>query len=142
MITVDDSPWARRPGGYGQTEVGGMLTANLTGDATIGSHGRPPAIVGLRIVDPADREVPDGETGELVVRGPVVMRGYWNRPEENERRFRGGWYHTNDLARREADGTITFVGPKTRLVKCGSRTSIRSRSSSASPRTPVSPPAR
>ena len=40
------------------------------------------------------------------------MNGYWNRPEETARRFRNGWHHTNDLGRREADGSITFVGPE------------------------------
>jgi long-chain acyl-CoA synthetase len=45
------------------------------------------------------------------------MNGYWNRPEENAQRARGGWHHTNDLGRREVDGSITFVGPKTRMIK-------------------------
>jgi long-chain acyl-CoA synthetase len=45
------------------------------------------------------------------------MNGYWNRPEETARRFRNGWHHTNDLGRRELDGSLTFVGPKTRLIK-------------------------
>lgn len=45
------------------------------------------------------------------------MSGYWNRPEENERRQRSGWHHTRDLGRREADGSITFIGPKTRMIK-------------------------
>jgi long-chain acyl-CoA synthetase len=74
-------------------------------------------VVQIRIVDEDGVEVPDGETGEIVVRGPTVMNGYWNRPEENERRRRGGWHHTNDVGRREADGTISFVGPKTRMIK-------------------------
>jgi long-chain acyl-CoA synthetase len=45
------------------------------------------------------------------------MNGYWNRPEVNAERLRGGWHHTNDLGRRESDGTFTFVGPKTRMIK-------------------------
>jgi long-chain acyl-CoA synthetase len=45
------------------------------------------------------------------------MNEYWNRPEENALRARNGWHHTNDLGRREADGTITFVGPKGRMIK-------------------------
>ena len=117
MITVDTSPWARHPGGYGQTEVMGMLTFNTLAESPIGSHGRPSPVVQVRVVDPDDREVPDGETGEIVARGPTVMNGYWNRPEENERRRRGGWHHTNDLGRRESDGTITFIGPATRMIK-------------------------
>jgi long-chain acyl-CoA synthetase len=74
-------------------------------------------VVRVRIVDPDDREVPLGETGEIVARGATVMNGYWNRPDLNEVRRRNGWHHTNDLGRREVDGTITFVGPKTRMIK-------------------------
>jgi len=117
MITVDTSPWARHPGGYGQTEVMGMLTFNTLAHAPIGTHGRPSPVVQVRIVDPDDHELRVGETGEIVARGPTVMNGYWNRPEENVRRQRGGWHHTNDLGRREADGTITFIGPATRMIK-------------------------
>lgn len=117
MITLDSSPMARHPGGYGQTEVTGMLTFNVLADATIGSHGRAAPGVQVRIFDSDDVEVPDGETGEIVARGPTVMNGYWNRPEETARRLRGGWHHTNDLGRREADGSLTFIGPRTRLIK-------------------------
>ncbi|HEV3133199.1 MAG TPA: AMP-binding protein [Acidimicrobiia bacterium] len=117
MITVDTSPWARHPGGYGQTEVMGMLTFNTLAHSPIGTHGRPSPVVQVRIVDPDDHELPIGETGEIVARGPTVMNGYWNRPEENARRRRGGWHHTTDLGRREADGTITFIGPATRMIK-------------------------
>jgi long-chain acyl-CoA synthetase len=45
------------------------------------------------------------------------MNGYWNRPDENARRQRNGWHHTSDLGRRETDGTITFIGPVTRMIK-------------------------
>ncbi|MGZ4800772.1 MAG: AMP-binding protein [Acidimicrobiia bacterium] len=117
MITVDTSPMARNPGGYGQTEVTGMLTFNVLADETIGTHGRAAPGVQVRIFDPDDVEVPDGETGEIVARGPTVMNGYWNRPAETASRLRGGWHHTNDLGRRESDGSLTFVGPKTRLIK-------------------------
>jgi acyl-CoA synthetase (AMP-forming)/AMP-acid ligase II len=117
MITVDTSPWALHPGGYGQTEVMGMLTFNTLAQSPIGTHGRPSPVVQVRIVDPDDRELPAGETGEIVARGPTVMNGYWNRPDENARRQRGRWHHTNDLGRREADGTITFIGPATRMIK-------------------------
>jgi long-chain acyl-CoA synthetase len=117
MITVDSSPWAKRPGGYGQTEVMGMLTLNAWGASGTGSHGRPSPMVQVRIVDPDGNEVPEGETGEIVARGPTVMNGYWNRDAINRERQLGGWHHTNDLGRREADGSITFVGPRTRIVK-------------------------
>ena len=117
MTTPDDSAWAQRPAGYGQTEVGGMATLNAIGDPGMGSHGRPSPMVTVRIVDDTDIEVAAGEVGEIVVRGPTVMAGYWNRPELNAERRRGGWHHTNDLGRREPDGSISFIGPMTRIIK-------------------------
>ena len=117
MITVDQSPWGRHPAGYGQTEVMGMLTFNAIGGPAAGAHGRPSPLVQVRIVDPDGNEVPPGETGEIVARGPAVMNGYLNRDELNAQRQAGGWHHTNDLGRREPDGSITFIGPKTRIVK-------------------------
>lgn len=117
MITVDDSPWAVKPAGFGQTEVMGMLTYNAVGGDCAGSAGRASPLVRVRIVDPDGEEVPAGETGEIVAAGPQVMSGYRNRPEETARRQAGGWHHTNDLGRREADGSISFVGPKGRIIK-------------------------
>jgi long-chain acyl-CoA synthetase len=117
MVTVDTSPWARRPAGYGQTEVMGMLTFNALGQGGTGTSGRPSPLVQVRIVDPDGREVPVGETGEIVARGPTISDGYWRRPEINAPRQAGGWWHTNDLGRREKDGSISFIGPKTRIVK-------------------------
>ncbi len=117
MITVDDSPWGTHPAGYGQTEVTGMLTFNALGVGTEGTSGRPSPWVEMRIVDPEGVDVPVGETGEIVARGPIVTNGYHARPELNEERFRGGWWHTGDLGRRHADGSLTFVAPLTRIVK-------------------------
>ncbi|GAA3444998.1 AMP-binding protein [Planomonospora venezuelensis] len=120
MTTVDDSPWCRsKMGGYGQTEVGGMLTfLGLAPDAA-GFAGRPSPLVQVRILAPDGSEVPPGETGEICARGKSLFSGYFNRPELNEARSRGGWHHTGDLGRREADGTITFVGPRLRMIKSG-----------------------
>jgi long-chain acyl-CoA synthetase len=117
MITVDDSPWAVKPAGFGQTEVMGMLSYNAVGGDCLGSAGRPSPLVRVRIVDPDGVEVPVGETGEIVAAGPQVMSGYRNRAEETARRQAGGWHHTNDLGRRESDGSLSFVGPKGRLIK-------------------------
>jgi long-chain acyl-CoA synthetase len=111
------APWEQRPGGYGQTEVVGMLTFAALGADAAGGFGRTSPLMQMRIVDPDDNEVAPGDVGEIVCRGPLVMNGYWNRPEETARRFRNGWHHTNDLGRREADGSLTFVGPKTRMIK-------------------------
>lgn len=117
MVTVDSSPWGRHPAGYGQTEVTGMLTYNALGIGSAGTSGRPSPLAQVRVVDPDGQEVDRGETGEIVVRGPIVTDGYHRRPELNAERTRGGWWHTGDLGRREADGSITFVAPLTRIVK-------------------------
>jgi len=116
MITVDESQWGRHPAGYGQTEVMGLATFNALGPAT-GSHGRPPPYVRIAVLDPQGTELPPGETGEIAVRGPTVMNGYFRRPEINSARQAGGWHHTNDLGRIEEDGSLSFIGPKTRLIK-------------------------
>jgi long-chain acyl-CoA synthetase len=117
VTSADPSPWARRPGGYGQTELVGMVTFSCLGLDAAGTHGRPSPLAQVRIVDEEDVDVPNGSVGEIVVRGPTVMAGYWNRPDENARRRRGGWHHTHDLGRREPDGSLSFIGPKTRLIK-------------------------
>ena len=117
MVQVDDSPWGQHPAGYGQTEATGMLTFNALGIGSAGSSGRSSPWVQVRIVDPEGNEVPDGETGEIVARGRVLTTGYLGRPELNAERTRSGWWHTSDLGRREADGSITFVAPLTRIVK-------------------------
>ncbi len=117
MITVDTSPWALKPAGFGQTEVMGMLTYNAVGGDCIGGAGRPSVLAAVRIVAPDGNEVAPGETGEIVARGPQMMTAYRNRAEETERRQTGGWHHTGDLGRREVDGSLSFVGPKGRLIK-------------------------
>jgi long-chain acyl-CoA synthetase len=116
MITVDESPRAQRRGGYGQTEVMGLVTFGALGP---GADGRswPSPFAQVRVVDPHGTDVPAGEVGEIVVRGPTVMVGYHRRDDENRRRTRDGWHHTTDLGRREPDGSITFIGPMTRIVK-------------------------
>jgi long-chain acyl-CoA synthetase len=118
MVGPDRSAWGRDPGGYGQTETMGMATFNLLGRGA-GTHGRPSPLVQVRVVDEHDGELPPGEVGEIVVRGVTVMNGYWNRPEVNEARARGGWHHTNDLGRYEPDGTFSFIAPKGRMLKSG-----------------------
>jgi long-chain acyl-CoA synthetase len=117
MVQVDDSPWGVHPAGYGQTEATGMLTFNALGIGSAGSSGRPSPWVQVRIVDPEGDDVPDGETGEILARGRVLTNGYHDRTDLNAERTRGGWWHTNDLGKREVDGSITFVAPLTRIVK-------------------------
>jgi long-chain acyl-CoA synthetase len=117
MITPDTSAWAQYPGGYGQTELVGMVTFAALGAGATGMHGRTSPLMQTRVVDADDNELPPGEVGEICARGPLVMNGYWNRPDETARRFRNGWHHTHDLGRREADGSLTFIGPATRMIK-------------------------
>ncbi|MCU1426290.1 MAG: AMP-dependent synthetase [Actinomycetia bacterium] len=119
LVGSDTSPWGRRAGGYGQTEAMGMVTFNLLARDGIGTHGRPSPLVQLRVEDEHGNEVEAGEVGEIAVRGSTVMCGYWDRAELNAHRSRDGWHHTNDLGRFEADGTFTFVGPKSRMLKSG-----------------------
>ena len=116
-LPPDNSAWARCTGGFGQTELAGLCVLNAYGGKGIGNSGRPTPLCRVRIVDPEGREVPTGETGEITVRGDNVHLGYWNRPERNAARFRNGWWHTTDLGRLEADGTIEFLGTMTRMIK-------------------------
>lgn len=117
MVTVDDTGWGRRPYGYGQTETMGYATFSALGPAGAGGTGRPSAMTSIAILDEAGNEVPAGETGEIAVKGFTVSPGYWNRPDLNAARYQKGWRRTNDLGRRETDGTLSFVGPKGRLIK-------------------------
>ncbi len=120
LVTEDTSPWGRAPYGYGQTEVTSLLTACAIGPAgSLGEHGRALPGTEVRIVDEEMNDVPDGEPGEIVARGPTMMVGYHRRPDLTDHRRRGGWHHTTDLGRREADGSITFLGPLARLIKSG-----------------------
>jgi acyl-CoA synthetase (AMP-forming)/AMP-acid ligase II len=103
--------------GYGQTELAGAVTYVDPGRPCLGKAGRPGPLARVEVVDPTGRRLPPGEVGELVVRGPMVMCGYHRRPELTDARGRGGWHHTGDLGRREADGSLSFVAPMTRIIK-------------------------
>jgi len=73
----------------------------------------------VRLLDDAGREVPVGEIGEICVRGPLVMQGYWNKPEETARALRHGWLYTGDMARRDADGFIYIVDRSKDMIISG-----------------------
>jgi long-chain acyl-CoA synthetase len=122
-VATDDSRHCREGGGmgygYGQTEVTGMPVVGGYGGKGRGNAGRPSPLTTVRILDPGGQECPVGEAGEICVRGDTVHLGYWNRPEINAHRFRFGWWHTTDLGRREPDGTISFLGTMTRMIKSG-----------------------
>ena len=106
--------WQARTGrpiyqGYGLTETSPLTNVNLPGRHRIGSVGKCVPGVRVRIMDAADREVPPGEWGEICFRGRGVMLGYWNRPEESAQALRGGWLHTGDIGRLDADGYLFIV---------------------------------
>ncbi|MGI9332339.1 MAG: class I adenylate-forming enzyme family protein, partial [Gammaproteobacteria bacterium] len=73
----------------------------------------------VRLVDEADRDVPDGTPGELAMRGPTLFSGYWRNDEANRHDFRGGWFHMGDVFVRNADGTLDFVDRVKYLIKTG-----------------------
>ncbi len=94
---------------YGLSEASPIVTINPFGKSRPGSIGT--VIPGLqwRIVDPNNNDVHEGETGELIVKGPNVMLGYWNLEDATEEALRGGWLHTNDVVRADSDGYIYIV---------------------------------
>ena len=73
----------------------------------------------VRLVDAEDNEVPDGQPGELCMRGPTMFSGYWQAPETNEKDFRGGWFHMGDVFVRNPDGTLDFVDRLKYMIKSG-----------------------
>jgi long-chain acyl-CoA synthetase len=119
MVSPDTSRMAGSRTFYGQTELMGLVLFGVIGEPPSGASARPFPLAQVRILGPDGKELGTGETGEIVVRGPMVMNGYENRRELTRQRQRGVWHHTSDLGRREADGSITFIGPMTRLIKSG-----------------------
>ncbi len=106
--------------GYGPTECAPVLTVNPPlGVRKIGSVGPAIPQVELRIVDEDGRPLPVGEVGEIVARGPNVMKGYLNRPRETAEVLRDGWYYTGDLGRVDTDGYYYIVDRKTDLILVG-----------------------
>jgi acyl-CoA synthetase (AMP-forming)/AMP-acid ligase II len=97
--------------GYGLTEAGPMALMLDESDALrkLGSAGLPPMFVDVRIArsDLSDAEA--GEVGEILVRGPNVMRGYWRRPEDSEAALAQGWLHTGDAGRMDEEGYVYVV---------------------------------
>jgi len=108
---------------YGQTE-GGVIAVNPRDSIREGSMGLPLRTVQVRIVDPSGNDVPEGATGEVVLRSPALCCGYWNDPQATACLLRDGWLCTGDLARRDADGRLWFRGrAKQIIVRAGSNIS-------------------
>jgi long-chain acyl-CoA synthetase len=103
--------------GYGLTESSPVLTFNpLGGTIKDGTIGMPVPSTVVRCVDEAGDPVPDGQPGELVARGPQIMQGYWQRPEETAETLRDGWLHTGDIAEIDEDGYFKIVDRKKDMV--------------------------
>jgi len=110
---------ARITEGFGLTETSPVVSANpLKGLRKIGSIGIPMPSTDVKIVDPDDgiTEVKQGEAGELIVKGPQVMQGYWGRPNETANAIRNNWFYTGDLATMDEDGFLRIVGRKKDMI--------------------------
>ncbi len=109
--------------GYGLSEASPVTHCNpiWEGENRIGSIGLPFPDTDCKIVDleTGTRELPPGEVGELVIKGPQVMKGYWNRPEETAQTLRDGWLYTGDIASMDEDGYFRIVDRKKELVIVG-----------------------
>jgi acyl-CoA synthetase (AMP-forming)/AMP-acid ligase II len=107
---------------YGLTETCAMATV-LRRDEHAGprlaSCGRAAAGVEVELVDDDGRPVPTGQLGEIVIRGPTVMAGYWQAPELTARAMGGGWFHSGDIAHRDAAGYIYISDRKTDMIISG-----------------------
>lgn len=114
---------ARLLEGYGLTESSGVVSTNsYEGEERVGTIGQPVPRTEVKLVDKEDssRPAPDGEPGELVVRGPQIMRGYWNRPDAAKDAFtEDGWLRTGDIAEIDADGFIAIVDRLKDMIAVG-----------------------
>jgi len=97
--------------GYGLTETSPVVSACLVKAYKVGTVGPVIRNVTVRIVGPDERELPTGQDGEILVRGPNVMKGYYRKPEETRRVIdEAGWFHTGDIGRLDADGFLSITG--------------------------------
>jgi len=107
--------------GYGLTEASPVTHANpIFGQRKTGTIGVPLPDTDAKIVDlQMGEDAPTGSIGELAVRGPQVMRGYWNQPDETARVLRDGWLFTGDLARQDSDGYFQIIDRKKDMILAG-----------------------
>ncbi|NBE56318.1 acyl-CoA synthetase [Streptomyces boluensis] len=106
---------------FGQSEIGPLATVLGPEEHTgrLDSCGRPVLFVEARVVDEQGKEVPDGTAGEVVYRSPQLCEGYWDKPAETEEAFRAGWFHSGDLAVRDAEGYFTVVDRVKDVINSG-----------------------
>ena len=113
--------------GWGLTEAGANNSVNpLEGLKKVGSIGLPMKGTEMRIFDDAGNVLPPGKEGEIVIRGPMLMKGYWNKPEETAEILRDGWLHTGDVGYVDEDGYFWITDRKKDLIiKAGENISPR-----------------
>jgi crotonobetaine/carnitine-CoA ligase len=111
-------------GGYGMTEIPGVTCNPFEGPqkpGSMGPVGRHPdparAWAECRVVDDAGHDVAAGEVGELIVKTPIIMQGYFRDPEQTRAAFRDGWFLTGDLVKRDSDGYFYFVSRKKDIIR-------------------------
>ncbi len=106
---------------FGQTEMSPTTTCLLPKDnlRKTNSVGRPVLNVEVRIVDENMNDVPLGEIGEIVYRGPTLMKEYYKNPEATEEAFKGGWFHSGDLVRQDEEGFIYVVDRSKDMIISG-----------------------
>jgi len=105
---------------YGTTETTSIISYNRMGHRRIGSVGTPVCGIAVKIVDGDGHELPAGQVGEILVKGPGNCKGYWNMPEATEKAFSGEWFRTGDLGKFDDDGYLYIVDRlKDMIVSCG-----------------------
>ena len=102
--------------GWGLTETGANNTGNFHVPNRPGSIGKPMNGMEMKIFDDNDREVPQGREGEIVIRGPMVMKGYWKLPEATAEVIRKGWLHTGDIGYADQDGYYFITDRKKDII--------------------------
>jgi acyl-CoA synthetase (AMP-forming)/AMP-acid ligase II/ABC-type nitrate/sulfonate/bicarbonate transport system permease component len=118
---VKEFPHCLARQGYGATETSPLLTLTHYDDAPrkMASAGRVVPRVEIKIVDKNGKELPTGEVGEVIARGPQIMKGYFKNPKATAEKIKDGWYYTGDLGRFDADGYIYILGRADDMVIVG-----------------------
>ena len=118
---ADTFPGAAILAAFGQTEMSPVTCMLLGEDALrkLGSVGKVIPTVSARVVDDEMNDVPVGQVGEIVYRAPTLMAGYWNNPDATAEAFAGGWFHSGDLVRQDAEGYIWVVDRKKDMIISG-----------------------
>ena len=121
LVPVIGERWEKATGtpiyqGYGLTETSPVATLNPFQRPKREAIGVPVPGTDVRFVDADNKDVAFGEVGELWIKGPQVMQGYWQRPDESARALRDGWLATGDIAKMDADGYIQIVDRKKDMI--------------------------